>query len=223
MLKEIVQRPFSCIPKSVFDRPVSVLVSTLTVASVANSERKWKTLRSYQIRFIRLILEDYDKLILQIHSCVFFFFSSFLRVHSSLNPFRQDGNSRYRPVSVTQWCQLWNWDSNNPSRNVACGNDAENHAWFGIFFFESQRLLALQDHSSCCFKIGIKFWADEPIVPIDLLYQFSERQAQTCFCNTSTGTSCLRTTVTFLYLRGLRDHWHSQDEGDAHSNDFRAL
>ena len=25
-----------------------------------------------------------------------------------------------------------------------------------FFFFESQRLLALQDHSSCCFKIGIK-------------------------------------------------------------------
>ena len=51
---------------SVFDRPVSVLVSTLTVASVANSERKWKTLRLYQIRFIRLILQDYDKMILQI-------------------------------------------------------------------------------------------------------------------------------------------------------------
>ena len=57
---------------SVFDRLVSVFVSTLTVASVAHLERKWKTLRSYQIRFIRLILQDYDKLILQIHSCVLF-------------------------------------------------------------------------------------------------------------------------------------------------------
>ena len=93
-----------------------------------------------------------------------------------------------------------------------------------VFFFLSHNVYWLSKIIQVVVsKSELNCELNEPIVPIDLLYQFSERQVQTYFRNTSTGTSCLRTTVTFLYLRGLRDHWHSQDEGDAHSNDFRTL